>query len=239
MRIYADSRGRGLFGDGDEKVKVFPGQGLSRIFEEIIKDSKEEDLGQVIVMAGIVDLTLKAKCGEILVVKEVEEGVREVERRLWRLVADTRNCKVVLATVAPMNLRIWNRRRKGYGQELKFGAHYEQMQIKLNLMVTEVNRRITSMNESRGLATPFLHSEVWCKRGKRGHVAQWWNLRDGVHPTERVMVKWRAMLVKTYARNQVTLDSATRVTEELGKLGGESDGDKEERFDKGRMERVG
>ena len=37
MRIYADSRGRGLFGDGDEKVKVFPGQGLSLIFEKISK----------------------------------------------------------------------------------------------------------------------------------------------------------------------------------------------------------
>ena len=150
MRIYADSRGRGLFSEAEGRVKVFPGQGLDRMFSELMKDSEKEELGQVIVIAGIVDLTLKAKCGEILVVKEVDEGVIEVERKLMRLVTDVRNCKVVLATVAPMNLRIWNKKRKGYG-ESKFSDHFEKMQIKLNSMVTELNRRITSINESRGL----------------------------------------------------------------------------------------
>jgi len=234
MRIYADSRGGGLFSEAEGRVKVFPGQGLDRMFSELMKDSEKEDLGQVIVMAGIVDLTLKAKCGEILVVKEVDEGVIEVERKLMRLVTDLRNCKVVLATVAPMNLRIWNKRRKGYG-ELKFEAHLEKMQIKLNSMVTELNRRITSINESRGLATPFLHSEVWCNRGRRGYIAQWWNLRDGVHPTERVVGKWRAMLMKTFARNQLTLERESGIKGIKGKLGSDSE-DEGKRFDKGEME---
>ena len=49
------------------------------MFSELVKDSEKEELGQLIVMAGIVDLKLKAKCGEILMMKEVDEGVKEVE----------------------------------------------------------------------------------------------------------------------------------------------------------------
>ena len=75
-------------------------------------------------------------------------GYSRSEADIMRLLTDVMNSKVVLATVAPTNLKIWSKMRKGYGV-LKFAAHFEKMQVKLNSMVMEVNRRITSFFESR------------------------------------------------------------------------------------------
>ena len=41
VRIYADSRRRGLLSEAEGKVKVCPGQGLDRMFSELMKDSEK------------------------------------------------------------------------------------------------------------------------------------------------------------------------------------------------------
>ena len=54
-----------------------------------------------------------------------------------------------------------------------------------------------------------------------------------VHPTEQVVASWRAMLQRTFARNQLNLEWESGIN---WKLGSDSEDDKEKRFDKGVME---
>ena len=78
------------------------------------------------------------------------------------IITSCNGVKVIFVTLTPIKLETWNsmRLRQGKTGSLKHEGEYNKMQGKLELAVLEINRRVTSINESRGLHTLFLHSEV-------------------------------------------------------------------------------
>ena len=77
------------------------------------------------------------------------------------------------------------------------------MQELLNQSIFEINRYITSVNESNNMATPFLAKTIVEKRGNKKPRVYYDRLQDGVHAPKPVfcpvMKKWTSPLREKWA----------------------------------------
>jgi hypothetical protein len=98
-------------------------------------------------------------------VLHIQNTISDVEKRMGNI-----GCKVVFGTITTISLKKWNSHRKCVGKtvHLKHETEYHTMQEQLNfILYTVVNSYIINKNLENGVVSPFLHSYVHKRNGKK------------------------------------------------------------------------
>jgi hypothetical protein len=88
---------------------------------------------------------------------------------------------------------------------LKHETEYHIMQEQLNCILYTVNSYIINKNLENGVVSPFLHSYVHKRSGKKTRYI-YTRLVDGVHPTHALSAAWTRHLETTIDINEHNLN---------------------------------
>lgn len=212
--IFGSSRGRSMSQVKCKQVNNLPGGTYSKLCDLAEKQlRKNTDPKIVYFIAGIPDICTvirdkKEKYEESYLnlekdhVLHVQNTISDVEKRMRNI-----GCKVVFGTITIISFKKWNSHRKCVGKtvHLKHETEYHIMQEKLNSILYTVNSYIIHKNIENGVVSPFLHSYVHKKSGKKTRYI-YTRLVDGVHPTHALSVAWTRHLETTIDLNQHNLN---------------------------------
>jgi hypothetical protein len=135
-------------------------------------------------------------------VLHVQNTISDVEKRMRNI-----GCKVVFGTITTISFKKWNSHRKLVGKtvHLKHETEYHIMQEQLNSILYTVNSYIIHKNLENGVVSPFLHSYVHKRSGKKTRYI-YTRLVDGVHPTHAQSTAWTRHLETTIDINEHNLN---------------------------------
>jgi hypothetical protein len=135
-------------------------------------------------------------------VLHVQNTISDVEKRMRNI-----GCKVVFGTITTISFKIWNSHRKFVGKtvHLKHETEYHIMQEQLNSILYTVNSYIINKNLDNGVVSPFLHSYVHKRSGKKTRYI-YTRLVDGLHPTHALSAAWTRHLETTIDINEHNLN---------------------------------
>jgi hypothetical protein len=212
--IFGSSRGRSMRQVKCKHVNILPGGTYSKLCDLAEKQLRNNtDPKIVYLIAGIPDIcTLtqdkKQKYEESYLnlekdhVLHVQNTISDVEKRM-RIIG----CKVVFGTITTISFKNWNSHRTFVGKtvHLKHEAEYHIMQEQLNSILYTVNSYIINKNRENGVVSPFLHSYVHKRNGKKTRYI-YTRLVDGVHPTHALSAAGKHHLEATIDVNENNLN---------------------------------
>ena len=115
--------------------------------------------------------------------------------------------QIVFGTITTISFKNWNSHRKFVGKtvHLKHETEYHIMQEQLNSILYTVNSYIINKNLENGVVSPFLHSYVHKRSGKKTRYI-YTRLVDGVHPTHALSAAGTRHLETTIDINENNLN---------------------------------
>ena len=219
--LIATSRGGGIksrMPRNEHRVmsRVYPGARIKTLTskaDKILKNLRCNTRDtHVYIMGGINDVTHKIRGWNYTEVIYTEEP----HKTITRIIKDIDDCaekikshgaKPIFSTIAACDIARYNTHMledKHWTHTLKHTDKYEDMQTRLEQTVEEVNKYIIHINQSTSTSTPFTHSIVHKRRGKRPHYYKWdyKMLWDGVHGTEKTKQGWAHCISKAIQTNR-------------------------------------
>ena len=212
--IFGSSRGRSMSQVKCKQVNILPGGTYSKLCDLAEKQLRNNtDPKIVYFIAGIPDIcTLtrdkKQKYEESYLnlekdhVLHIQNTISDVEKRMRNI-----GCKVVFGTITTISFKNWNSHRKFVGKtvHLKHETEYHIMQEQLNSILYTVNSYIINKNLENGVVSPFLHSYVHKRSGKKTRYI-YTRLVGGVHPTRALSAAGTRHLETTIDINEHNLN---------------------------------
>ena len=167
----------------------------------------------VYIMAGIPDITEKLhgphNYTECIYNNTPQSTIQNIKMDMQEI-ANTiisRGAKPIFGTIAPINILKYNTflKEKRKTSMLKHTHQYDDMQQKVDHIITELNEHIKMTNSTNDLATPFFHMDITKRHSKGGRgyrTIHWDNLYDGLHATQHTKQKWANTLKSAIDRNR-------------------------------------
>ena len=167
----------------------------------------------VYIMAGIPDITEKLhgphNYTECIYNNTPQSTIQNIKIDMQEI-ANTiisRGAKPIFGTIAPINILKYNTflKEKRKTSMLKHTHQYDDMQQKVDHIITELNEHIKTTNSTNDLATPFFHMDITKRHSKGGRgyrTIHWDNLYDGLHATQHTKQKWANTLKSAIDRNR-------------------------------------
>lgn len=207
--IFASSRGRSM-SRVNCNFNIIPGGTYGQLCDLAEKQLRNSDRPKIVYfVAGIPDIcTLVRNKSERYEesfldmekdhIVHIQNTISGVEKRMKDI-----GCKVVFATISTVSFQAWNNHRKSIGKtiHLKYEDLYSAMQEKLNFILHVVNRYIIETNLGNGMLSPFLHSFVHKRNGKKIRYI-YSQLIDGVHPNRNLAAAWTRHMRATIDKNE-------------------------------------
>ena len=93
---------------------------------------------------------------------------------------------------------------KHWTHTLRYTDKYKDMQARLEITIEKINKHIITMNRDTKASTPFTHSIIYKRRGKRPSYYKWIYslLEDGVHGTTQTKKGWAHCILKAIEANR-------------------------------------
>ena len=113
------------------------------------------------------------------------------------------------ATIPPASLERWNSHRLGLGRTalLLHEGQYQDMQRRLNTVLSNVNSFITKLNHWNDMYTPYVAGTVLRTKAKKSdqtnYILQHHKLYDGVHADDRLIEEWALKFERAIRKNRV------------------------------------
>ena len=125
----------------------------------------------------------------------------------------------VFATIPKFNIEIYNNDQlsKGNTSVLHYEDQYKSMQANLVTAIDTINSHIYNINRSINVSTPFLHSTIIERRGRKNrryNVHRWDKFTDGLHPSEHLRSCWADVLQRAMSLNSALEDSEDEAIDE-------------------------
>lgn len=229
--LVAASRGGGLehFLKGyNLKADVTPGGKLKKLTERALTlipppSGCTYNKPHVYIMAGIPDITDKhisqsynyqyTECTYTEdpqdTVARLKKEINNCKEKITKAGAIPIFCTITQISIINYNQHLLNQRKTSI---LYHKDHYAEMQRKLEPVINEINHFIDTTNHNSHMSTPFCHTAIRNRRGKKGKT-YWKNiytkLRDGVHGTPETRKLWAQAIEGAIRNNRRNTDDPT------------------------------
>ena len=116
------------------------------------------------------------------------------------------------ATIPPASLKEWNNFRLSNGKTalLLHEGQYDDMQGRLDTVLSSVNSFICKLNYWNNMYTPYIAGTVLRTKAKRSDnfILQWHKFYDGVHADDTLIEEWATKFSRAIRKNRVAFRSA-------------------------------
>lgn len=230
--LLASSRGGGLSDHMDDNVKsyVYPGGSFKKLNYEaktkIPSPHLHHNKTLVYILAGIPDITTKlnrykpTRYTECIYRGDTETSIDNIKRDIDTLEHTIINLGAVpiFCTITHMNISLYNAslKQKGKTTQLYYTKDYNTMQTKIEHIIEQVNYYIIGKNSNNHVSTPYCHSAIKTRKGRRSkhyYTNNWEGLNDGLHATTETRKKWANSIstsikyIRTHRKRSIPSDT--------------------------------
>ena len=199
---------------------IMPGATIRELTEELDKIIPQtihtSDIPHIYIMAGVPDITTLAKgkkggrlYRECIYTGDTGDKIEYIKREIDHCDNEItrRGARPIFCTITHMNIGKYNHflLEKGRTTELKHEHNYSTMQTQVDHIIAHINTYIRNTNRKNRVSTPFCHSTVMKRHGKkpRGYYKPDWEaLYDGIHGTDQTKEKWGHTLETAISLNR-------------------------------------
>lgn len=223
--IIADSRGQGLqqllneiAGIGKPTVTTHRGAGIIKAIEQSQEIIAKIKPNIIILMVGICDITTKDPRTKLIqlksnTTKETTEALTTtLQSGYMKLKTQSPRSTISIATIPGLDISDCNNQRRRHMTESEYRQYTKTRKIthpsqrSLDEAITEINRRITALNEKNEAPTTWIAGTIHPHYRKKRHN-HYDRLLDGCHATKVTRTKWAQLIEKTIRNIQTTTGS--------------------------------